>query len=331
MKNHLSLAEYDRLSAQVRAAWVQLNQAGDTPDSRRAILCLQSALSGILGAAAALHGPASLAETVARHHHSFRARRLDAAGILRQLSDRADEIRRAPKAIAENVPDALLVHSAIPVIWGLIRNVRSEVRRLRARPYYARLLRRTALGLLASAAAALALWTAGTVLAWAVRTSSDQGCAVTYHSGEFGPVRGHGAERTLSRDYGRWAPLPWMRRDGWSARWDGVLHVPATADYSFYAQCEGGLRLWLDEALLIDSWESPGWKRGAHAQRTLHQGPHALRMEFRDRGGRSAVRIRWTGGPIPPNAEIGPPYLQKRPAAPPPPPAHLKQSSEGRN
>ena len=311
MKSHLSLADYDRLSAQVRAAWVQLNQAGDTPDSRRSILCLRSALDAVLGAAADLHGPAGLEETVARHP-GFRFRRPDAAGILRQLAGRAEEIRRDPRAVAENVPDALLVHSAIPEIWRLIRGVRSDVRRLRARPYYARLAKRVCLGALAAATAAAMLWSAFVLLAWTGRMRSDRGCAVVYHAGDFGPVRGHGAEFALSKDYGRWAPLPWMRRDGWSARWTGVLDVPADAEYSFYAQCEGGLRLWLDDVLLVDAWESPGWKRGAHAQRSLAQGPHALRLEFRDRGGRSALRVRWTGGSIPPNSEIGPPHLRKR-------------------
>ena len=311
MKTRLSLAEYDRLSAQVRAAWVQLNQAGDTPDSRRSILCLQSALDDVLGAAEELHGSADLEETVARHP-GFRFRRPDAAGILRQLAARAAEIRRDPRAVAENVPDALLVHSAIPEIWRLIRGVRSDVRRLRARPYYARLARRVGLGALAAAAAAALLWSAFVLFAWTGRMRSESGCAVVYHAGEFGPVRGHGAEFALSKDYGRWAPMPWMRRDGWSAGWTGVLDVPADAEYSFYAQCEGGLRLWLDDALLVDAWESPGWKRGAHAQRWLAQGPHALRLEFRDRGGRSALRVRWTGGPVPPNSEIGPPFLRKR-------------------
>ena len=151
MKSSLSLAEYDRLSARIRAAWVQLNQAGDTPDSRRSILCLRAALDGVLRAAEELHGPAGLEATVARHP-GFRLHRPDAAEILRQLAARADEIRRDPRAAAENVPDALLVHSAIPEIWRLIRGVRSDVRRLRARPYYARLAKRLALGALAAAA-----------------------------------------------------------------------------------------------------------------------------------------------------------------------------------
>ncbi len=261
----------------------------------------------MLGAAEELHGSADLEETVARHP-GFRLRRPDAAEILRQLAARADEIRRDPRAAAENVPDALLVHSAIPEIWRLIRGVRSDVRRLRARPYYARLAKRLALGALAAAA----LWGTLVFLAWTTRMAAKTGCAVVYHAGEFGPVRGHGAEFALSKDYGRWAPLPWMRRDGWSARWTGILDVPADVDYTFYAQCEGGLRLWLDDVLLVDAWESPGWKRGAHAQRSLAQGPHPLRLEFRDRGGRAALRVRWTGGPVPPNSEIGPPFLRKR-------------------
>lgn len=311
MKTAIPLVEYDRLSAQVRAAWVQLNQAGDTPDSRRSILCLQAALDGILAVAADLHGAAGLEETVARYP-GLRKCRPEAATVLRQLAVRAGEIRRDPKAIAENVPDALLAHAAIPAIWRLIRGVRSDVRGLRARPYYARLARRGIRGALGAAALALALWIAGTFLAWTWRLRSDDGCAVTYYAGEFGPVRGHGAEQILSKEYGRRAPLPWMRRDGWSARWTGVLDVPAAAEYSFYAQCAGGLRLWIDDVPLVDDWESRVWKSGVHARRELAQGPHALRLEFRDRGGRSALRVRWTGGPVPPNAEIAAPYLRKK-------------------
>lgn len=94
---------------------------------------------------------------------------------------------------------------------------------------------------------------------------------------------------------------------GWSSLPPLAAWRPAAFALAFY-----GLRLWLDDLLLVDAWDSPGWKRGAHAQRRLAQGSHALLLEFRDRGGRSALRVRWTGGPVPPNSEIGPPRLRKR-------------------
>jgi hypothetical protein len=305
MNKSNSIQEQDPLTGLVRSAWVHLNQAGDTPDSHRSILSLQAALEEILSVDGALHADSTLESAIARHHHSFLKSQPNAPDILRALSTRALEIRNNPKAPAENVPDALLVHSAIPVIWRMIRGIRHELQRGRALPYYVELVRCKAKGVLAPLVG-------GCILAMITWLLLPWGCIVTYQgSGVAAPVRGWSMATALVKDYGTGRPLPWMRRDGWSARWDGFLLVPESADYSFFAQCEGGLRLWLDGELLVDHWSSPGWTRGEHAQRNLQPGLHALRMEFRDRGGSSALRVRWAGGPIPPNTVIGFPYLRK--------------------
>ena len=45
MNPNLSVQEYDRLEALIRSAWLNLNQAGDTPDSHRSLLSLQAAVA----------------------------------------------------------------------------------------------------------------------------------------------------------------------------------------------------------------------------------------------------------------------------------------------
>lgn len=300
----LSIQEYDRLEDLVRAAWVSLNQAGDTPDSHKSILSLQGALDKLLIVDAALHADSTPDAAYVRHHHSLLNSQPDAAIILHALSMRTQEIRRNPKAPEENMPDASLAHSAIPVIWRMLRSVRHEVRNLRPISYFARLPRRLAASLLALAALALMFRMAWLVLPW--------GCFVTYSSGNRPEsIRGWSAATSLVQDYGLKRPLPWMNRDGWSARWRGILIAPESADYSFFAQCSGGLRLWIDNELLIDHWDSPDWKTGQHARRSLDKGPHEMRLQYRDRGGRAALRVRWAGGPIPPNTVVGYPYLRK--------------------
>lgn len=306
MKTKITLQEYDRLSNLVHSAWVKLNQAGDTPDSHKSILSLNSALGEILAVETALHGSSTIESSVARHHHSFLKSQSNAPDVLHALSKRAQEIQRNPKAPAENVSDALLAHSAIPVIWRLVYGTRREVRGLRPLSYWIRLNRCIAKKILVWLPIAGLLAT----LAW---FTLPWGSRVTYYASEdLTSVRGWGVATTLLQNFGTNRPLPWMRRDGWSARWQGNLLVPTRAEYFFFAQCEGGMRLWIDGELLIDNWKSAGWTRGAqHAQRILPAGPHAFRIEFRDRGGKSALRVRWTGGPIPPDTVIGFPYLRK--------------------
>ncbi len=305
MISRLGHEEFARLDGRIRAAWVRLNQAGDTPDAHRSILCLQAAWEDVQAVAEALAAGTTPDGLIARHHHSLRRAAPDARGILESLAARAAALQREARAPAENVADARLVHAAIPVLWRLICSLRQDLRRHRPRPGLRRMLPGLArAGLLLAALAVLAKL-AGFVLPW--------GCLVTYSgAGDPGPVRGWRAPRALMADYGTGRPLPWMRRNHWSAEWRGVLQVPEAADYAFYAQCEGGMRLWLDGELLFDNWHSAGWAAGAqHAGRTLAAGPHPLRMEFQDRGGRAAVRIRWAGGPIPPNTVIGFPHLRK--------------------
>ncbi|MEI7436226.1 MAG: PA14 domain-containing protein [bacterium] len=308
MKNSVSVQKYDRLSDFVRSAWVQLNQAGDTPDAHQSILRLHSALEEILAADNAIHGDSTLGSAVARYHHSFLKSQQNAPDLLRALSVRAQEIKCNPETPVENVADALLAHSSIPVIWRMIRSLRHEVRSFRNIPYYMRLTRRLARGMLVLAAVFVMAKLTWFALPW--------GCLISYYESSENPksIRGWNVATALVMDYDFGRPLPWMRRDGWSARWKGMLLVPENSEYFFFGQCEGGLRLWLDEELLIDNWNSAGWRNGGpnqHARRVLQAGPHALRMEFRDRGGESALRVRWTGGPIPPDTVIGFPYLRK--------------------
>jgi PA14 domain len=304
MTPRLSMDQFDRLNGLVRAAWVSLNQAGDTPDSHRSLLCLQTAVEDILTVDAALHDDSSLETAVARHHHSFWSRETDALQRLTELAARAEELRSHSTTPQENVPDALLAHSVIPIIWRLIRNCRHEVRSQRPFSYYLRLGRQVA----RMAVFLVAAW----FLFRLVCFVSPWGGGITYFSShEMDSIRGWSSSFILSQDYGIDRPLPWMRRDAWAARWTAELRVPESAEYSFYAQCAGGMRLWIDDDLLVDHWTSPGWTRGVHAQRQLAEGAHKMKLEYRDRGGQAAVRVRWTGGPIPANTEIGFPHLRK--------------------
>jgi len=159
----------------------------------------------------------------------------------------------------------------------------------------------------------LVLLSAVSVKAFAYMLSAD-GIVVTYYDGiDFGKRVCSRNERLLLRNYGRGRPALFAPADRFSARWEGILVVPETDVYGFFSQSDDGLRLYIDGELLIDNWRKQGWLlSGKHARKRLLAGRHRVVVEHFDDRGDAALRIRWKGGPIPPNTVIGVPYLRKR-------------------
>ena len=89
------------------------------------------------------------------------------------------------------------------------------------------------------------------------------------------------------------------------------MHVPEDADYGFFVQSDDGVRVYIDDKLLVDYWSNHGWIPGKHAQAKLAKGPHAVRIEHYNNSGPAALRVKWTGGGIPDNTVLGTPYVTK--------------------
>jgi hypothetical protein len=139
------------------------------------------------------------------------------------------------------------------------------------------------------------------------------GFAVTYYRGaelSGKPLRRRTEPRSV-RDYGRGRAFAFGPRDNWSARWLAVLKAPATGDYDFYLESDDGSRLFIDEALVMDAWSDHGFVPGRGGRVHLREGDHSVRIEHYDRIGPAAVRLKWAGGPIPPNTILEAPYVRK--------------------
>lgn len=153
---------------------------------------------------------------------------------------------------------------------------------------------------------------AGSCAVNAIRVSSPDGFLVTYYAKETLEkkicVR---SEDRLFKDYGRNGPALFVPKNHFSARWCGVLFVPQSAKYDFYAQCDDGVRLFVDGNIIIDHWNAGSWNDGRHGSAFLDKGKHDIVAEFRENVGSAALRIRWCGGGVAPNTVIGVPYVTK--------------------
>lgn len=95
------------------------------------------------------------------------------------------------------------------------------------------------------------------------------------------------------------APDAVVPRDSFSVRWTGLLQVDTTQDYTFITATDDGVRLWVDDQLIIDKWVNQG--RVEHtATIPLAAGVRYLvRMEYFDNTSRAVAELHWQAAGMP--------------------------------
>jgi hypothetical protein len=100
---------------------------------------------------------------------------------------------------------------------------------------------------------------------------------------------------SLNFNWGYGSPAPVIPADNFSARWTRMLNLSA-GDYRFYARSDDGVRLWLDDQLLIDKWRTQSATTYS-ADRTLGAGSHRFRIEYFEAAGDAQFQFWWE--PVP--------------------------------
>ena len=131
-------------------------------------------------------------------------------------------------------------------------------------------------------------------------------------------------DRDVNFNWGRNAPAAGMPADNFSARWTRQLSFAATQPYRFVLRSDDGVRLWIDNALVIDEWHtaaSAAYTRDVN----LTAGWHAFRIEYYEGSGDAYVQFRveavpqtfpnWKGEYFANQTLGGPPALTRDDAA----------------
>ena len=80
----------------------------------------------------------------------------------------------------------------------------------------------------------------------------------------------------------------------WSARWTGVIEAPATGEYTFHTFSNDGIRLRVNDLVLIDDWTDHGEKEDA-GRMTLTAGQrYPVQLDYFYNGGQGVVKLWWT-------------------------------------
>ncbi|WP_405165594.1 PA14 domain-containing protein [Nocardia sp. NBC_01499] len=102
------------------------------------------------------------------------------------------------------------------------------------------------------------------------------------------------ADGSLSGAWANSPPVP--NSDGWSGRFTGEIQFPATGDYGIGATVVDGVRLWIDDVLLIDSWnDKTATAVPAKYANAVAGSWHRVRVDYYNRSGTSgALNLTWT-------------------------------------
>lgn len=93
-----------------------------------------------------------------------------------------------------------------------------------------------------------------------------------------------------------------------AVRWTGVLLTKRHGDYKLFTTSDDGVRLWLDDRLLIDNWQDQAATERA-AEVKLAYGAHTLLLEHYQGQGPGSIRLEWEGPDVP-RQVIGPEALR---------------------
>ncbi len=107
-------------------------------------------------------------------------------------------------------------------------------------------------------------------------------------------------DAAINFDWGTGSPAGGIPADRFSARWTRTLNF-APGTYRFDVFSDDGVRLWVNNALVIDEWHDQD--NGRFSANVVLSGAANLRVEYFENGGRAAVSVNWSppggsGGPI---------------------------------
>lgn len=100
----------------------------------------------------------------------------------------------------------------------------------------------------------------------------------------------------ISYNWGAGQPMFGAGPDDFSAVWSGYVRPPSTGNYTFYTYSDDGIRLYVNNQLVIDKWVDQSATEWGSTSMSLTGGSYVpIRVEYYERGGDAVVELRWAG------------------------------------
>src|SRR5512133_3357851 len=96
-------------------------------------------------------------------------------------------------------------------------------------------------------------------------------------------------------NWGDASPCPGVPADNFSVRWTGSVHIPRDGKFTFYTVSDDGIRLWVDDQLVIDNWSDHGETENQGQIELWGARPHLIRLDYYESTGAAVAKLLWSG------------------------------------
>lgn len=100
-------------------------------------------------------------------------------------------------------------------------------------------------------------------------------------------------------DWGDGAPVESMSADTYSVRWTGKVSPQYDGLYTFYTNADGGVKLWVDNRLIINKWQDQGAVESTGTIRLQAGRKYDIRLEYVEHTGSAAAKLSWSSSSQP--------------------------------
>ena len=90
-----------------------------------------------------------------------------------------------------------------------------------------------------------------------------------------------------------------LGNDDFAIRWTGKIESIHSGFYTFYTVSDDGVRLWIDDQLIIDQWVLQPETEHSATILLERQKQYNIRIEYFERGGHAVMRLLWSSDLIP--------------------------------
>ncbi len=94
-------------------------------------------------------------------------------------------------------------------------------------------------------------------------------------------------------DWGEGSPGPGVPKDEYSVRWQGSVVPAVSGSYTFGFTADDGVRVWVDDKLLIDQWSDHGPTRFTGAVNLVGGHPASIKIEYYEHAIGAVAKLDW--------------------------------------